>query len=175
MAKYKRRSAELVLANLDRLRDSRYRKDISEDQYRQQHDELWDELREGDRERASFMRKNQDRINDRAIIKQYGYKSIQDALRDGWRYKPDAECFVGGDMIHLSHHRILRKGFKMAYSKTYWIKSGYRVKDDAEAAGHATNRYGGWYCYTEDQVEVIVKKRSTKKYFSSNFNLLKDL
>ena len=154
------RPSDDVLADLDLLRDRRYSHQITEQEYREQHDILWHELREGDRARHNAEVRKQDRAEDRSVLAQHGYKSIKEALADGWVRELPTSPFFGGERIGLTNHTLVR-GFKFGMSKTGWKEEGYRIKDGEKPMGQRKWRVGGDLyhrmvsLYTDDQVERI--------------------
>jgi hypothetical protein len=165
--RYLRRPADAVLSDLDSLRDRRYSKQITEQEYREQHDILWDELREGDWERHDAKRRKQDRADDKSVLAQYGFKSIKEALADGWRKLLPTYGLVGGKRITLTHHTLV-KGCQQAYSQTYWKSLGYRIRNVERPAGQCLAAYGGgWFdIYTDQQVEKAERRRFPTKRFT---------
>ena len=153
------RTSDAVLADLDLLRDRRYAHLITEQEYREQHDILWDELREGDRARHNAEMRKQKRAEDRKVLAQHGYKSIKQALADGWVKERPSYPFFGGERIELTNHTLLR-GYKIGRSMTDWKAQGYRIKDGEQPSGSRYWRIRGIFytfvdLYTDEQVERI--------------------
>lgn len=177
-----RRPADVVLADLDVLRDRRYSHQITEQEYREQHDILWDELKEGDWERREANDRRLDRAKDGTILQEHGYRSIKEALADGWMKLLPTYGLVGGDRITLTHHTLV-KGFQRGYSESYWKSLGYRIRSGELPAGQCLAAYGGgWFAiYTDHQVENterILRREAMEKKQGEMFvvpRLLDDL
>lgn len=176
------RPAELVLKDLDELRDLRHAKMIDDDEYRRRSDELWDELREGDWERREKECRKQDRASDKEILRRHGYKSIKEALGDGWSKLLPTYPLVGGDRMVLSHH-VLIKGYEYGYSLTHWRRLGFQIKEGEKPARYCLSPFGGWSygIYTQGQVtesERQIRKATREKEQAERFvlpSLLGDL
>jgi hypothetical protein len=170
------RKSDLILTDLDELRSRRKNKLIDEVSYHEQHEILWNELRESDRDsrgrtikqpgrtpKRESIRKSireserkaereSERKADKRALAQYGYKTFKAALRDGWHWTNPA-CTIGGTIIRISKNRTLAKGNEITKSKSAWRESGYIVLDGERPIGVENGPYGSQYwVYAESQV-----------------------
>jgi hypothetical protein len=157
-------NADVILGELDVLRDRRVAKAVSEAEYHSESDHLWDELRAVDRaEKEADVKRARDEAEQRhreerkAALKQTDpnspYKTLKAAYADGWTDLREEQ--YAGDRLLLKGHMLVRHA-KVAVSKTEWERRGYGVKDCEEPhaiiSAHFKGSLKSWPVYREDQV-----------------------
>jgi hypothetical protein len=164
------RTASEILNDLDRLRDRRTAKTITEIEYHDESHRLWDELRQRDSaDRIEFARiaqeaedaaREAEKRRRIARLKASGewyhpvHKTLKAAEAAGFsEMRPE---YYGGETITLKGH-VLVRNHKWAQSETAWKRSGRRVMAHEPHACVKT-QWGQYAVYRDDQTVCLPVK-----------------